>query len=161
MAQKRMFDRAIIDTDKFMDLPLSCKALYFLLGMDADDEGFVSAKKILRVHGGSDDDIKLLLAKNFLIAFESGVIVITDWNSNNYLNTNRIKPTEYQKEKKQLILTRCGKYVFNNGSTSIEEYRREEYKESRKGFEIPEPTPEEQEQTRLRLKAIKKNLFDN
>lgn len=156
-----MFDKAIIDTDKFMDLPLSCKALYFLLGMDADDEGFVSAKKVLRVHGGSDDDIKILLAKNFLIAFETGVIVITDWNSNNYLNTNRIKPTEYQKEKKQLILTRNGKYVFNNGLTSIEEYRREEYKESRKDFEIPEQTPEEQEQTRKKIKEIKKNLFSN
>ena len=65
-----MFDKAIIDTDRFMDLPLSSKALYFLLGIEADDEGFVSTKKILRVHGGSDDDIKILIAKEFVIPFE-------------------------------------------------------------------------------------------
>ena len=121
MAQKRMFDRAIVDTDRFMDLPMSAKAIYFLLGMEADDEGFVSYKKVIRIHGGNEDDVKILTAKSFLIAFESGVVVITDWNSNNYLNYNRIKPTEYQKEKKQLVLTSNHKYEFNNGSTSIEE----------------------------------------
>lgn len=152
-----MFDKAIIDTDKFMDLSMSSKALYFLLGMEADDEGFVSYKKVMRVHGGNEDDIKVLLAKEFIISFQSGVVVITDWNSNNYLNSNRIRPTEYQKEKKQLILTRHGKYVFNNGSTSIEEYRREEYKGSRLIKE--EETEEEREQTRLKIKEMKRNLF--
>jgi hypothetical protein len=86
MAQKRMFDRAIIDTDKFMDMSMSTKALYFLLGMEADDEGFVSYKKVMRIHGGNEDDIKVLVAKNFLIKFESGVVVITDWNKNNWLD---------------------------------------------------------------------------
>ncbi len=126
MAKKRMFDKAIVDTDRFMDLPMSAKAIYFLLGMEADDEGFVSYKKVIRIHGGNDDDIKILTAKRFLIAFESGVVVITDWNSNNYLNSNRISPTEYQKEKSQLILTHNNKYEFNNGSTSIVEKSRVE-----------------------------------
>lgn len=121
MAQKRMFDRAIIDTDRFMDLAMSSKALYFLLGMEADDEGFVSFKKVMRIHGGNEDDIKVLVAKNFLIMFESGVVVITDWNTNNYLDKNRIRETEYQKEKKQLLLTVKNRYELNNGSTSIEE----------------------------------------
>lgn len=110
MSQKRMFDRAIIDTDRFMDLPMSAKAIYFLLGMEADDEGFVSYKKIMRIHGGNEDDVKVLLAKDFLIMFDSGVVVITDWNSNNYLNANRIKPTEYQKEKEQIFLNENNKY---------------------------------------------------
>lgn len=126
MAQKRMFDRAIIDTDRFMDLPVSAKAFYFLLGMEADDEGFVSYKKVQRIHGGTDDDVKILTAKQFLIMFDSGVVVVTDWNRNNYLDRNRIRPTEYQKEKEKLLLTEQGKYVFNNGLTSIEESSIEE-----------------------------------
>lgn len=134
-----MFDRAIIDTDRFMDMPISAKALYFLLGMEADDEGFVSYKKVLRIHGGNEDDVKLLIFKEFLIHFPSGVVVITDWNSNNYLDKNRFKPTEYQKEKVLLSLTEGRKYVLNNGLTNVkpEEYRGEEKsieEKSRKKF---------------------------
>lgn len=128
MAQKRMFDRAIIDTDKFMDLPMSSKAMYFLLGMEADDEGFVSYKKVLRIHGGNEDDIKVLISKEFLISFPTGVVVITDWQKNNYLDKNRLKETEYITEKEQLV-TENGKYrintdvkpMLNNGLTSIVE----------------------------------------
>jgi len=126
MSQKRMFDKAIVDTDRFMDLPISCKALYFLLGMEADDEGFVSYKKIIKIHGGSDDDVAVLIGKNFIIKFPSGVVVITDWNKNNYLDANRIKPTEYQPEKKMLELTNDKRYVLNTCLTSIEESRVEE-----------------------------------
>lgn len=121
MAIKRMFDRAIIDTDRFMDLSMSAKALYFLLGMEADDEGFVSYKKIMRIHGGNEDDIKILVAKKFLIIFDSGVVVITDWNKNNWLDTRRIRPTEYQKEKALIILTKDRKYLLSDGLASIEQ----------------------------------------
>jgi hypothetical protein len=113
MAQKRMFDRAIIDTDKFMDLPVSGKALYFLLGMEADDEGFVSPRKVLRVHGGTDDDVKVLIAKGFLIPFESGVVVITDWNKNNWLDSRRVRSTEYKREREMLALTEDHTYVLS------------------------------------------------
>lgn len=118
LAQKRMFDRAIIDTDRFMDLSMSMKGLYFLLGMEADDEGFVSPKKVLRIHGGSEDDLKVLIAKKFLIPFDSGVVVITDWNKNNWLDNRRIRPTEYQREKKKLLLTENKEYVLSNGLAS-------------------------------------------
>jgi hypothetical protein len=121
MAMKRMFDRAIIDTDRFMDLPMTAKAIYFLLGMEADDEGFVSYKKVLRIHGGNEDDVKVLLTKNFLIGFPTGVVVITDWNTNNWLDARRIKGTEYQNEKKLLSLTPDKKYVLSNGLASVEE----------------------------------------
>jgi len=137
MAQKRMFDKAIIDTDRFMDLSMSAKALYFLLGMEADDEGFVSYKKVMRIHGGNEDDIKILVAKNFLLIFESGVVVITDWNSNNYLDKARLKPTEYQKEKGLLELTDNKKYVFNNGLTRGEESR----VEHREDFAVAQSSP--------------------
>ncbi len=130
-----MFDKAIIDTDRFMDMGMPAKALYFLLGMDADDEGFVSYKKVMRVHGGNDDDIKILVAKKFIIPFQSGVVVITDWNVNNYLDSNRTRATEYQKEKKMLLLTDKKRYEFNNGSTSIEESSIEE-----KSIDTPAPT---------------------
>ena len=126
MSQKRMFDKAIIQTDRFMDLSMSSKALYFLLGMEADDEGFVSYKMVMRIHGGNEDDIKVLVAKGFLIMFESGVVVVTDWNKNNWLDSRRIKPTEYRKEKKLVVLTQDKEYVLSNCLASIEEYRVEE-----------------------------------
>ena len=121
MAQKRMFDRAIIDTDRFMDLPVSAKAMYFLLGMEADDEGFVSSRKVVRVYGGNDDDVKVLSAKGFVIPFKGGVVVITDWNQNNYLDINRRKQTQYQEERKKLILTDNGKYELNVGLTTVKQ----------------------------------------
>lgn len=126
MATKRMFDKAIIDMDKFMDLPLSAKAIYFLLGMEADDEGFVSFKKVMRIHGGNEDDVKILVAKGLLIYFESGVVVITDWNKNNWLDSRRIKPTEYQKEKRLLTKKDNSYCLLSTGLASIEERSIEE-----------------------------------
>ena len=108
-----MFDRAIIDTDKFMDMPLSAKAIYFLLGMEADDEGFVSYKKVMRVHGGNEDDLKILLAKDLIIIFKSRVVVITDWQKNNWLDNRRIKPTEYQEEKQLLFINKDKSYTLS------------------------------------------------
>ena len=121
-----MFDKAIIDTDRFMDLPMPSKALYFLLGMEADDEGFVSYKKVMRIHGGNEDDVRILSAKKFIIPFPSGVVVITDWNKNNWLDSRRIKPTEYQKEKQMLTISKDNRYLLSNGLASIEEYSIEE-----------------------------------
>jgi len=102
MASKRMFDKAIIDTDNFCEMMSSAKALYFLLGMEADDRGFVSPKRVMRMHNHPEDDLKVLKAKKFVIGFESGVIVITDWLVNNYLDNRRIKETIYLEEFKLL-----------------------------------------------------------
>ena len=104
MAERRMFAKTIIDSDAFLDMPLSAQSLYFHLSMRADDEGFINnPKKIQRMIGASDDDIKLLLMKRFLIAFESGVVVIKHWKIHNYIQKDRFKPTIYQEEKAQLI----------------------------------------------------------
>lgn len=103
MARKRMFDLEIINQDSFFDLPMDTKALYFLLGMEADDEGFVSPKKVLRLYGGTEDSLKVLIAKEYIIPFETGVIVITDWKRNNYIDKNKSKPTIYQQEKAQIF----------------------------------------------------------
>jgi hypothetical protein len=111
MAAKRMFDKDLINQDRFVDLSNEAKLLYFLLGMEADDEGFIGAKKILRVHGIKKEALEELLNENFLIQFESGVVVIVDWNRNNYLQ--RKKPTLYVKEKSLVELDSENKtYLF-------------------------------------------------
>ena len=105
MAEKRMFSKTIIDSDLFLDMPVSTQCLYFHLCMRADDDGFVnSPKKILRMVGSSDDDLRLLIAKSFIIPFDSGVVVIKHWRLHNYIRTDRYKETVYQEEKKQLEL---------------------------------------------------------
>lgn len=102
MASKRMFDKEVITLDSFLDLPMEAKALYFLLGMEADDEGFINPKKVIRLYGGTEDSIKILILKGFIIPFESGVVVITDWKRNNWLDKRRIKETIYVDEKSQI-----------------------------------------------------------
>jgi hypothetical protein len=103
MAQKRMFSLKIVDTDAFLDMPTSSQLLYFHLSMRADDEGFVgNPKKIMRMGGFTDDDFKVLTAKRFILAFESGVVVIKHWLIHNTIQKDRLNPTTYQKEKKQL-----------------------------------------------------------
>ena len=103
MAERRMFAKTIIDSDAFLEMPLSTQALYFHLSMRADDDGFVNnPKKIQRMVGASDDDCKLLVLKKFVIAFESGVIVIKHWKIHNYIRNDRYKETVYQEEKNML-----------------------------------------------------------
>ena len=103
MAERRMFAKSIIDSDAFLDMPLSSQALYFHLGMRADDDGFVnSPKKIQRITGSSDDDLKLLIAKKFVIPFDSGVVVLKHWKIHNYIQKDRYKETNYLEEKAQL-----------------------------------------------------------
>jgi hypothetical protein len=98
-----MFAKTIIDSDAFLDMPLSTQALYFHLSMRADDDGFINnPKKIQRMIGCCDDDLKLLLAKNFIFAFESGVVVIKHWKIHNYIQKDRYKATVYQEEKAML-----------------------------------------------------------
>ena len=109
MAERRMFAKTIIDSDAFLDMPLSTQALYFHLSMRADDDGFINnPKKIQRMIGGSDDDLKLLVAKRFIIPFESGIVVIKHWKIHNYIQSDRYKPTVYQDEK-ALITTKDNK----------------------------------------------------
>lgn len=100
MAERRMFAKTIIDSDAFLDMPMSTQALYFHLSMRADDDGFINnPKRIQRMIGASDDDLKLLIAKSFIITFESGVVVIKHWKIHNYIRNDRYKPTTYSDEK--------------------------------------------------------------
>ena len=104
MAERRMFSKMIIDSDLFLDMPTSSRLLYYDLAMRADDDGFINnPKKIARMTGASQDDLRLLTAKNFLIPFESGVVVIKHWKIHNYIQKDRYKPTLCQAEKEQLL----------------------------------------------------------
>jgi len=96
MAQRRMFSKDITENDAFLDMPLSTQALYFHLGMQADDDGFVTPNRIVRMLGGQPDDLKLLIAKKFILPFEDGVVVIKHWKINNYIQTDRKKDTPHQ-----------------------------------------------------------------
>lgn len=103
MAVRRMFSLKIIDTDYFLDLPMSAQNLYFHLALRADDDGFISApKRLMRMMGNSDDDYNLLIAKNFIIPFESGVCVITHWRIHNYIRSDRYTPTFHKYERSML-----------------------------------------------------------
>ena len=112
MAERRMFAKTIVLSDAFLDLPMSARCLYFTLGMLADDDGFVNApRSIMRQCGASDDDMKVLIAKKFVLIFESGVIVIKHWRINNYLQKDRIQPTKYIEEKATLTIDEKGSYT--------------------------------------------------
>lgn len=103
MANKRMINASIVETDLFVDMPLSAQCLYFHLNVNADDDGFVgSPKRIQRSIGASDDDLKLLIAKGFVIVFQSGVIVITHWKMHNTIKKDRYTKTIYTDELNQL-----------------------------------------------------------
>ena len=115
VAERRMFTKKITESDAFLDMPMSTQCLYFHLNMSADDDGFVNnPRKIQRMIGGSDDDLKLLVAKRFVIAFDDGIIVIKHWRMNNYLRSDRYKPTVYQEELAMLNLKDNGSYSLKN-----------------------------------------------
>ena len=120
MAERRMFAKTIIDSDAFVDMPLSTQALYFHLSMRADDDGFINnPKKIQRMIGASDDDMKLLIAKRFIIPFESGIVVIKHWKIHNYIRGDRKKDTVYSEEMSLLIEKENGAYSLITDETYL------------------------------------------
>lgn len=112
MAERRMFAKTIIDSDAFLDMPISARLLYYDLGMRADDDGFVNnPKKIIRFVGASEDDLKLLALKKFIIPFESGVVVIKHWKIHNYIRKDTYSETKYKTEKSTLFLDENNAYT--------------------------------------------------
>lgn len=97
-----MFSKDITEHDNFLEMPLSSQALYFHLGMQADDDGFVSPNRIVRMIGSQNDDLKILVAKKFVLQFDDGFVVIKHWKINNYLRSDRYKKSPH-KEKMALL----------------------------------------------------------
>lgn len=117
MAQKRMFRLDVLETDAFMEMPLTTQALYFWLGLKADDDGFVgNPNMVTRNVGASSDDLKLLIAKRFLIQFADGVVVVKHWRMHNTLSANRYKETKYLSDKALLLLQENKAYSLNSGT---------------------------------------------
>jgi hypothetical protein len=115
MAKRRMISLEIVDTDRFLAMPVTSRCLYYDMLIRADDDGFVSSpKKIQRMVGCSDDDLVILMQKGFIIPFESGVCVITDWTVQNKIRRDRYTPTIYQIELKQLQ-NMSGRYFLAAG----------------------------------------------
>jgi 5-methylcytosine-specific restriction endonuclease McrA len=121
MAERRMFSKSIVLSDTFNDMPTSARCLYYTLGMSADDDGFVNNPKgIMKQCGVSQDDMNVLIARNYVLMFENGLIVIRDWRNNNYIRSDRKTPTKFQEELKQLRVDKYGSYHFNNDMDEID-----------------------------------------
>lgn len=117
LAQKRMFTMKIVDSDAFLDMPATTQCLYFHLNMRADDDGFIgNPKRIMKITGASEDDLRLLIAKRFVLTFEDGVIVIKHWRMHNTLSRDRYAETSYTDEKKMLLLKDNGSYSLTGGN---------------------------------------------
>lgn len=114
MAQRRMFSPDIVCSADFLDMPVSSRELYFQLAMRADDDGFIQPKLVLRTVSASDDDLKVLLTKRFLLPFENGVVVIKHWLIHNMIRADRYKPTRFQDEKKTLFIKENKAYTDNS-----------------------------------------------
>lgn len=147
MANRRMFSLDVIDTDIFLDLPISSQALYFHLGMRADDDGFVSSpKKVTAMIGANQDDLKLLIGKGFVIALEGGVVVIRHWKQNNYIQNDRRKNTIYQSQLATLTVnsgiyevdTQCIQTVSRmDTQVSIDKYSKEKDSKGKDSIKTP------------------------
>lgn len=121
MAERRSFTKKITESDAFMDLPLSTQCLYFHLNMNTDDDGFVNnPKRILRTIGANEDDLKLLIAKSFVLVFDSGVIVIKHFRMHNTLRNDRYHPTSYQEEFQMLGLKDNESYTWKPNGNQLE-----------------------------------------
>lgn len=124
MAERRMFAKTIVNSDAFTDMPLSAQALYLHIAIEADDWGFVNnPKAIRRSTGASEDDLRLLVAKRFLIAFDSGVVAVKHWWVNNYIKPDRRHQTKYQDELSMLFVDENKSYTFaDTGSLAAETF---------------------------------------
>lgn len=142
MAQRRMFSPEIIESEDFLALPVSSQALYLHLAMNADDDGFIQPQKIMRMVGSSGDDLKILLAKRFLLSFQSGVVVIKHWLIHNLIRGDRYKETRFIDEKNTL------KIKDNKAYTEID----------KSGCQIDNQCPP---QVRLGKVSIGKDRVDN
>lgn len=113
MAERRMFAKSVIDSDNFLDMPGTSQLLYFHLGMRADDDGFVgSPRTIMRLIGANSDDLKILMAKRFIIQFEDGILLISHWKVNNFIRSDRYKRSVYSEKKELLTCGENGVYAL-------------------------------------------------
>lgn len=120
MAERRMFAKTIIDSDAFIDMPVTARLLYYDLAMRADDDGFVnSPKKIMRMIGASQDDMSILIMRKFIIPFDSGIVVIKHWRIHNYIRKDMYHETKYKEEKETLSLDENNAYTLQHRNEPV------------------------------------------
>ena len=120
MAERRMFAKTIIDSDAFLDMPISARLLYYDLSMRADDDGFVnSPKKIMRMIGATQDDLSILALRKFIIPFDVGIVVIKHWKIHNYIRKDTYSETKYLEQKELLELDENNSYRLKNNDCDI------------------------------------------
>ncbi len=159
-----MFSPDIVGSDAFLDMPASSQALYFHLGMYADDDGFVNPKRIMRMCGVSDDDLKVLVGKRFVLPFENGVVVIKHWRINNLVRKDWYKETQYVEQKSQLKVTES---VNNSLTTRQHRLGKVSIGKDRLGKDIDTPDSKESDDIGFVIDLFKdvnpsyKKLFPN
>lgn len=114
-----MFSKDILQNDVFLDMPLTSQALYLHLNINADDDGFVSPRRVMRMIGASDDDLKILIAKRYLLSFESGVVVIKHWPISNTVRKDRYRKTTFKSELSMLTKNEFGAYTEISKITTV------------------------------------------
>lgn len=115
MANRRCFSKDIVCSDDFYDLPISSQALYFHLGMQADDRGYVNnARSIIRIIGSSTGDLEQLINKKFVLVRETNLILIKGWRINNTIQPSRLVETKYTEDLKKLFFDENNSYTENN-----------------------------------------------
>jgi len=143
MAERRMFAKTIIDSDAFLEMPMSARLLYYDLSMRADDDGFVnSPRKIMKFVGATGDDMNILIARKFVIGFENGVVVIKHWRIHNYIQKDRYIETKYKEEKAMLSLDENNAYTMSKNTSLIEQKKplseaRQKRSDARRESDLP------------------------
>ena len=95
-----MLSKTIIDSDEFLDMPISARLLYYDLRMRADDDGFVNCPgKIMKTIGATDDDMNILVLRKFVISLDIGIIVIKDWRISCFLRNETESDSDMPAEK--------------------------------------------------------------
>lgn len=131
---RRMISQDIVESDAFLEMPISTQALYFHLNMNADDDGFVSPRRVMRMVGASDDDLKVLITKRFVLRFESGVVVVKHWLIHNLIRSDLYKETTYVQEKALLGLNEYGAYTeMRDGVSPLKQIEAPEWLKKRRG----------------------------
>jgi len=119
MAERRMFSKNVIESDPFMDMPAEAQMLYIHLNMASDDDGFCdNPRAIMRQCGASNDSMKLLIAKKFVLTFDKNdgfVAVIKHWRINNYIRKDNYRETKYKEFMRELYYDENRSYSMNPG----------------------------------------------
>ncbi len=115
MAERRMFHSAVVESDAFLDMSAGAQALYFHLGMHADDDGFVNGpRQIARKLRRPPRELQQLADNGFLLKFD-GIMLIRHWMVGNSLRLDRMKPLNYPQLAEKIYITANREYTTQGG----------------------------------------------